>query len=426
MGDVGNGIPATILVIVVNIIQFFAISLNCFSLRGFRWKQTSEAELAEVDSKILSSMPCVSEKKMVQISNDQHLWSTVSNPKGQGTPLLMVHGMGGGVGLWSMNLDALSENRPVYAFDLLGFGRSSRPRFSTDPVEAENMFVNSIEAYREKMGLDKVILLGHSLGGYLCCSYTIRYPQHVKHLILADPWGMTERPNSDAVRNYSISARIFFRILSPFNPMATIRGVGPWGPSLVRKYRPGLAQIFSTKWGDDTLLHQYVYHCNAQTPSGEAGFKHLSWNLGWALRPMISRIHQISKEIPITFIYGSRSWMDRKTAWDIKNIRHGCYVDVQVLRGAGHHVYAERHDLFNLLVKSIASSVDKGELPTFDTKLLQIIRDFPSDADQPDDQGIDIDQVPGHGDENTASLPEQNLAGNAEMNSSRTSGHGDV
>lgn len=38
------------------------------------------------------------------------------------------------------------------------------------------------------------------------------------------------------------------------------------GPSLVRKYRPGLAQIFSTKWGDDTLLHQYVYHCNAQTP----------------------------------------------------------------------------------------------------------------------------------------------------------------
>lgn len=90
---------------------------------------------------------------MVQISNDQHLWSTVSNPKGQGTPLLMVHGMGGGVGLWSMNLDALSENRPVYAFDLLGFGRSSRPRFSSDPVEAENMFVNSIEAYREKVSV---------------------------------------------------------------------------------------------------------------------------------------------------------------------------------------------------------------------------------------------------------------------------------
>lgn len=107
------------------------------------------------------------------------------------------------------------------------------------------------------------------------------------------------------------------------------------------------------------------------------------------------------------------------------NIYH-IEIFIKVLRGAGHHVYAERHDLFNLLVKSIASSVDKGELPTFDTKLLQIIRDFPSDADQPDDQGIDIDQVPGHGDENTASLPEQNLAGNAEMNSSRTSGHGDV
>lgn len=88
---------------------------------------------------------------MVDVGNNQ-LWSITCNPQGKGTPMVLVHGMGGGVGLWSLNLDALCKNRPVFAFDLLGFGRSSRPNFSTDPEEAESMFVNSIEEYRRQVG----------------------------------------------------------------------------------------------------------------------------------------------------------------------------------------------------------------------------------------------------------------------------------
>lgn len=88
----------------------------------------------------------------------------------------MVHGFGGGVGLWIRNLEPLSRSRSVYAFDLLGFGRSSRPPFPSDATKAEEQFVNSIEQWRQSVGLENMILLGHSLGGYLAASYAIQFP----------------------------------------------------------------------------------------------------------------------------------------------------------------------------------------------------------------------------------------------------------
>lgn len=80
------------------------------------------------------------------------------------------------MGLWAQNLDALSQHRPVFAKDLLGFGQSSRPQFYTDAQKAENQFVESIEQWRAKMGLESMILLGHNLGGYLAVSYSLKYP----------------------------------------------------------------------------------------------------------------------------------------------------------------------------------------------------------------------------------------------------------
>lgn len=93
------------------------------------------------------------------------------------TPLVMIHGFGGGIGLWIQNVDHLSARRTLYAFDLLGFGRSSRPTFPSDPDEAEDQFVSSIEQWREEMGIKDMILLGHSLGGFLATSYSIKHPE---------------------------------------------------------------------------------------------------------------------------------------------------------------------------------------------------------------------------------------------------------
>lgn len=111
------------------------------------------------------------------------------NTESENTPIVMLHGFGAGIAFWLMNLEEISENRPLYAIDLLGFARSSRPTFSTDAQEIESQFVESIERWRELMQIPKMILLGHSFGGFLASSYAIKYPERVEHLILADPWG---------------------------------------------------------------------------------------------------------------------------------------------------------------------------------------------------------------------------------------------
>ena len=76
----------------------------------------------------------------------------------------------------------------MYAIDLLGFGRSSRPDFPLDEAETEALFVDTLEAWRSALGLDTMVLLGHSFGGYQVGAYALCHPERVNHIIFADPW----------------------------------------------------------------------------------------------------------------------------------------------------------------------------------------------------------------------------------------------
>lgn len=98
----------------------------------------------------------------------------------------MIHGFAAGIAFWVLNIDEIAAKRPVYAFDLPGFARSSRPKFSDDAQEIEIQFVQYIEQWRENMGIEKMILLGHSFGGFLSSSYTLQYPDRVEHLVSKD------------------------------------------------------------------------------------------------------------------------------------------------------------------------------------------------------------------------------------------------
>lgn len=324
------------------------------------WCPTSQIQLQTAEDKMLRCVDSTFLKKYVPISDGNQLWTLTfcSEHVKAKTPLVLLHGFGGGVGLWAQNLDALSQRRPLFAKDLLGFGQSSRPQFSTDAQKAENQFVESIEQWRAKLGLESMILLGHNLGGYLAMSYSIKYPGRVKHVVLVEPWGFPDRQDTvEADRPIPVWIKALGAMFSPFNPLAGLRLVGPLGPTLVQTLRPDFKRKFSSMFSDNTVS-EYIYHLNVQSPSGETAFKNLTVPYGWAKRPMLQRMDQLHPEIPITIIYGSRSSIDSNSGITVKEMRPNSHVEIITIHGAGHYVYADQPEDFNHRVLQVCDKVD--------------------------------------------------------------------
>jgi len=63
-------------------------------------------------------------------------------------------------------------------------------------VEAELFFTQSIEKWREAMGLDKMTIVAHSFGGHLTSRYALKYPERVKKIIFWSPHGTESKPDS--------------------------------------------------------------------------------------------------------------------------------------------------------------------------------------------------------------------------------------
>ncbi|HBD22175.1 alpha/beta fold hydrolase [Dietzia maris] len=81
--------------------------------------------------------------------------------RGQGSPLLLVHGLGAGWRSWEPIIDDLAARREVIAVDLPGFGESP-------PLEGEvsiAALADAVARFIEESGLDGVSTAGQSMGG---------------------------------------------------------------------------------------------------------------------------------------------------------------------------------------------------------------------------------------------------------------------
>ncbi|KAH6946532.1 hypothetical protein HPB50_013795 [Hyalomma asiaticum] len=126
----------------------------------------------------------------------------------------------------------------------------------------------SIEAWRQQMQLERFVLVGHSLGGFLSASYALRYPQHVAHLVLDDPWGFPVfdpgRPRGKRMGPWLAPLQLY---CNRFNVLSGLRASGLLGPFIMQAALSGAHSLFGRVVTDPTAIPNYVYHCNVRRPT---------------------------------------------------------------------------------------------------------------------------------------------------------------
>ena len=106
------------------------------------------------------------------------------------TPMLLVHGLGATLDHWALAVPPFARERRVLALDLPGFGRSAKPDAAYSPEE----FVAALRGFAAAVGLDRFVLVGHSMGGAISAELTLEHPELVERLVLVDAAGMTRMP----------------------------------------------------------------------------------------------------------------------------------------------------------------------------------------------------------------------------------------
>ena len=250
----------------------------------------------------------------------------------------------------------------LYALDLLGMGRSSRPPFrlkgktrEQQIKEAEDWFIDSLEEWRVKRKIEKMTLMGHSMGGYMAVCYALKYPGRLNKLILASPVGIPEDPyatqaampeppestlqdeftqdqatesvKSNTDNNNFLNARkkaekeqqkanpnrtsvadddeapaprrplpkwLTYLWDANISPFSFVRWSGPLGPRLVSGWT---SRRFSHLPPEEALaLHDYSYSLFRLRGSGEYALAYILAPGAFARSPLIRRIHGVGRQ----------------------------------------------------------------------------------------------------------------------------------
>ncbi len=110
---------------------------------------------------------------------------------GSGPALLLIHGIGDNSTAWEPVHARLARRFTVIAPDLLGHGQSDKPRADYSVAA----YANGMRDLLSVLDIDRVTVVGHSLGGGVAMQFAYQFPQLVERLILVGAGGVTKDVN---------------------------------------------------------------------------------------------------------------------------------------------------------------------------------------------------------------------------------------
>ncbi|KAJ2162220.1 hypothetical protein GGF46_000837 [Coemansia sp. RSA 552] len=306
--------------------------------------------------------------------------------------LVLTHGYFTGLGFFFRNYHELSqvEGWDIYAIDWLGMGRSSRSAYVSKRAEsedsrvsyAESYFVESLEEWRKRVGIERMTLCGHSFGGYMSALYALKYPQHVEKLVLISPIGVPEQPpdydtrlrqgygparnrrtdsndndtpeyqdageGADDVDRPSTTRAMMLRLVMNlwernYAPQWVIRTAGPFGRRLIDSYVNRFAWLSEAQ---RQALANYTHQITTLPGSSESALGDILRPGAFARRPLVDRLTQIA--MPTTFLYGANDWVDHASGEQvIRRIGERVRARLYRIPLAGHNLHLENPADFN-------------------------------------------------------------------------------
>ena len=98
---------------------------------------------------------------------------------GSGPDLVLLHGLAGNARTWERQFASLADCHRITAWDAPGYGLS-------DLVETDaEVYADILNEFTKFIGIDRTILLGHSMGGIIAGNFSGRYPKRVRGLVLS-------------------------------------------------------------------------------------------------------------------------------------------------------------------------------------------------------------------------------------------------
>ncbi len=105
---------------------------------------------------------------------------------GQGPPLLLIHGIGDSSSTWLPVVDSFATDHTVIAPDLLGHGLSDKPRADYSIAA----YANGMRDLLSVLDIDRVTVIGHSLGGGVAAQFAYTFPERCERLVLVGTGGI--------------------------------------------------------------------------------------------------------------------------------------------------------------------------------------------------------------------------------------------
>ncbi len=199
--------------------------------------------------------------------------------EGQGPPIVLIHGYGGALDWWDDIAPELARHYRVIRLDLIGHGGTAAPTSGYEITRQADL----VAAVLDKLGVDRVAVVGHSMGGWVATALATKNPQRITRLIFLDTPPTTDLRLSLASRAHV--APVLGEVVSHFVTDGLLRD--------------GLADAFAPNFSVPERFVadlKRIPHC-AFRQEHVAGYTYCE-------KPIDERLAELKPTPPLLFLYG--------------------------------------------------------------------------------------------------------------------------